>query len=242
MKKKLILSILSIVVLVNIAGCGADKSSESKSTNTQNIESTEDKFNSEVEKYGELLSSGKTYEEMTATERTDFSQVEQTLSKFTDEFREKYTADVERIAKTRDEAVEKWKKEDEAKKKEEESKKKSSNEKIFSDITTSTPSPVRNDVTGRWKVITVNSDKDIVKYAKDYYENNFSNENEIHAIVNLQTNRTYKISNLLGNSLDVTVHKYIPGEQNDAKKLFSGDVLDEYTVYLDNGKIERIDY
>lgn len=112
--------------------------------------------------------------------------------------------------------------------------------KNYKDIDTSKPSSVRNDKTGNWRLSTVATTKNIVEYTKSYYENNFSDDKEIHAIVNFTLNTTTKVSKVLDNILSVTVHEYVDKEEHDANELFSGMVLADYFVYLDNGDIEEI--
>ena len=40
--------------------------------------------------------------------------------------------------------------------------------------------------------------------------------------------------------ISVTIHEYVDKEEHDANKLFSGMVLGDYWIYLDNGDIEKI--
>lgn len=98
---------------------------------------------------------------------------------------------------------------------------------------------VRNDVTGKWRVSTISADVQMVEYAKDYYQWKFTSDDEIHCIVNFYNNTTTKIQYLSGN-LFVTVHEYVKGEEHDANLMFSGTVLQDFIVYLDNGDIEQI--
>ena len=112
--------------------------------------------------------------------------------------------------------------------------------KYYKDIDTSKPNSVRNDKTGNWRLSTVATTENIVEYTKSYYENNFSDDKEIHAIVNFTLNTTTKVSKVLDNILSVTVHEYVDKEEHDANELFSGMVLADYFVYLDNGDIEEI--
>ena len=98
---------------------------------------------------------------------------------------------------------------------------------------------VRNDVTGKWRVSAISADVQMVEYAKDYYQWKFTNDDEIHCIVNFYNNTTTKIQYLSGN-LFVTVHEYVKGEEHDANLMFSGTVLQDFIVYLDNGDIEQI--
>lgn len=95
---------------------------------------------------------------------------------------------------------------------------------------------VRNDVTGNWRIATIAESIEIQNYALDYYNKYFEGDEEIHAIVNFTYNTTTKIS-VMGNLLDVTIYEYVDKEEHDAKLLFSGMVLDEYFIDIDNGEI-----
>lgn len=100
-------------------------------------------------------------------------------------------------------------------------------------------SNARNDVTGRWRISTIAEPILIEEYALSYYENYFSDDNEVHVIVNFTYNTSTTIT-CLGSMLDVTIHEYVDKEEHDAKKMSSGMVLGEYYIYLDNGDIEQI--
>ncbi len=96
-----------------------------------------------------------------------------------------------------------------------------------------------NDVTGRWRISAIAEPILIEEYALSYYENYFSDDNEVHVIVNFTYNTSTTIT-CLGSMLDVTIHEYVDKEEHDAKKMSSGMVLSEYYIYLDNGDIEQI--
>lgn len=100
---------------------------------------------------------------------------------------------------------------------------------------------VLDDVTNNWKLCTT-SNNDLVnfeKYALDYYNNIFNNDSEIHAIVNFANKTTSKlVSN--GYNLYLTIYDYVKNEEHSAKTLFSGNILADYIIYLDNGDIEKI--
>lgn len=100
-------------------------------------------------------------------------------------------------------------------------------------------SDVRNDVTGNWRISTIAENIDIQEYALSYYKEYFKDDKEIHAIVNFNYKTTTKIS-VIGNTLDVSIYDYVDGEEHDAKLLFSGTLLKEYSVNMDNGSIEEI--
>lgn len=98
---------------------------------------------------------------------------------------------------------------------------------------------VNNDVTGNWRIATIAENIEMQDYALDYYKEYFESDDEIHAIVNFNYKTTTKIS-VMGNLLDVSVYEYVDKEEHDAKLLFSGMLLKEYHVNIDNGEIEEI--
>lgn len=98
---------------------------------------------------------------------------------------------------------------------------------------------VNNDVTGNWRIATIAENIEMQDYALDYYKEYFKSDDEIHAIVNFNYKTTTKIS-VIGNLLDVSVYEYVDKEEHDAKLLFSGMLLKEYHVNIDNGEIEEI--
>lgn len=98
---------------------------------------------------------------------------------------------------------------------------------------------VKNDTTDKWKISTISENIDILDYALSYYKEYFKDNTEVHVIVNFATSTTTKIT-VAGNQLDVSVFDYVDKEEHDAKILFSGNLLKEYSVYLDNGDIEEI--
>ena len=99
---------------------------------------------------------------------------------------------------------------------------------------------VRNDVTGRWRISTTTSSQDVTQYAIDYYNTLFSSDDEIHAIVNFTLNTTTSISILVNGTLHVAIHEYVDGEEHDAKELFNGMLLGEYSINIETGQIEKI--
>ena len=106
-----------------------------------------------------------------------------------------------------------------------------------------TVSKVINDVTGDWRISVINKSMNFEEYALSYYKKYFTDDNEIHAIVNFAYNTTTKIQ-VFGDTLDITVYEYVKDEEHDAKKLFGGMLYSEYKIYFDNGdivKVERTD-
>lgn len=100
-------------------------------------------------------------------------------------------------------------------------------------------SKVRNDNTGNWRISLIAENIDMSEYALDYYKQYFTDDSEIHFIVNFNYNTTTKIMNM-GGQLDVTVQDYVPKEEHDANTLGSGTVLAEYFVDKETGEVEKI--
>lgn len=99
---------------------------------------------------------------------------------------------------------------------------------------------VRNDKTGNWKLVRTSDIFNIEEYALDYYKTYFKDNNEVHAIVNFTTETTSCVTCLSDYYIDVTIHEYVDKEEHDANVLFSGDVINEYFIYIDNGDIEKV--
>lgn len=98
---------------------------------------------------------------------------------------------------------------------------------------------VRNDSTGRWRCLVYDADLAPQDFALEYYQAYFASDDEIHALVNLRKQTTACVSDI-GTDLDVTIHEYVDGEEHDAKELFSGAVISQYTVSKDSGAIEQV--
>lgn len=98
---------------------------------------------------------------------------------------------------------------------------------------------VRNDTTGNWRISLIAENIDMSEYALDYYKQYFTDDSEIHFIVNFNYNTTTKIM-VMGGDLDVTVQEYVAKEEHDAKMLGSGNVLAEYFVNIETGEIEKV--
>lgn len=99
---------------------------------------------------------------------------------------------------------------------------------------------VRNDTTGRWRMAKVTGNKSTEEYALDYYKELFSNDNEVHAVVNFTLNTTSCIT-CVGGKVHVAIYEYVDGEEHDAKKLFGGTKYAEYNIDIETGEIETIE-
>lgn len=98
---------------------------------------------------------------------------------------------------------------------------------------------VRNDATGNWRISCIAENIDMSEVALDYYKQYFTDDSEIHFIVNFNNSTTTKIMNM-GDDLDVTVQEYVSKEEHDANLLGSGSVLAEYFVNKETGEIEKV--
>ena len=211
-----------------------------------------DSSNNQAETKEEAEAKAKEEAEAKAKEEAEAKAKEEAEAKAKEEAEAKAKEEAE--AKAKEEAEVKAKEEAEAKAKEEAEAKQDNTItseiirenivgtscKDFREISTSKPGKVTNDVTGNWRLSKINTSDDIIEYVKSYYENNFNDDSEIHAIINFTLNTTTNVSVLFDNILSVTIHEYVNKEELDAKKLFSGMVLGEYWIYLDNGDIEKI--
>lgn len=103
-----------------------------------------------------------------------------------------------------------------------------------------TVSDVINDVTGNWRISVINKSMNFEEYALSYYKKYFTDNKEIHAIVNYAYMTTTKLE-VTGDTLNVTVYEYVKDEEHDAKKLFGGMLYSEYRIYLDNGDIVKVE-
>ena len=72
-----------------------------------------------------------------------------------------------------------------------------------------TVSKVRNDSTGNWRISLIAENIDMSEYALDYYKQYFTDDSEIHFIVNFNYNTTTKIM-VVGGQLDVTCRTTSP--------------------------------
>lgn len=100
-------------------------------------------------------------------------------------------------------------------------------------------SSVPNDVTGKWRLSTTSTSFDIASYALNYYKTYFKSDDEIHAVINKSNGTTSSLSVVAG-QLNVTVHRYIDEEENDAKILFSGDVISQYYIDMNTGEVSKV--
>ncbi len=114
-------------------------------------------------------------------------------------------------------------------------------DKDISDLNISFSDSIPEDVTGNWRLATISDDIDFLEYAASYYNNYFKSDDEIHFIINYTDNTITCISKYYDEFIFLSVSEHVEGEENSAKKLQSGDFLNQYWVYLDNGDIEKIE-
>lgn len=99
---------------------------------------------------------------------------------------------------------------------------------------------VRNDVTNDWRLVLTEDEFDIYDYMKDYHEA-FKDDAEkgvLHCLIYCgeeKEDRTSTCIRLSDQSIDVTVHEYVSGEENDAKLMFTGEHIKERVLDVDTG-------
>lgn len=111
-------------------------------------------------------------------------------------------------------------------------------DKDFSEVTKSKPNDVRNDTTGKWRILKISENIDIEEYALSYADLHMKDD-EVHFIVNFNYHTTTWL-NKMGGLLYVDVREYVKKEEHDAKKLGNGMVLKSYVIYPD-GDIQELD-
>lgn len=102
---------------------------------------------------------------------------------------------------------------------------------------------VNNDVTGNWRYATipVSENIDTIEYVLSYYHKYFKSDNEIHFIINFNSNSLVSLNTFDGNTIYATVREHINGEERNANTINSGTKLGEYCIYIDNGDIEKLE-
>lgn len=111
-------------------------------------------------------------------------------------------------------------------------------DKDFSEVTKSKPNDVRNDTTGKWRILKISENIDIEEYALSYADLHMKDD-ELHFIVNFNYHTTTWLNKIDG-LLFVDIREYVKKEEHDAKKLGNGMVLKSYVIYPD-GDIQELD-
>lgn len=99
---------------------------------------------------------------------------------------------------------------------------------------------ISDDVTGNWRLSFVSTEKEIGDYALNFAEEFLTSSDEIHAIINTTRMETYRIKEVLSNTISISVFEYVDSEEHSAKTLFGGNLLKDYWLYTDTGEIEDI--
>lgn len=99
---------------------------------------------------------------------------------------------------------------------------------------------VKNDATGNARLAKVTGEKSVEEYVLDYYKMYFKSDQEVHAIVNYTLNTTACVTSV-GDKINVRIYEHIDGEEQDAKKLFSGEKSAEYNVDKETGAIDKVE-
>lgn len=100
---------------------------------------------------------------------------------------------------------------------------------------------VNDDVTGRWRLSRIYTEKNVEDFSLDYYNHFFANDDEIHIIINYTLNTVSSIRCMAGH-LFVSTYNYIDGSEASAKTLPGDSMpLTECTVDIATGEIEYLD-
>ena len=99
---------------------------------------------------------------------------------------------------------------------------------------------VKNDATGNARLAKVTGEKSVEEYVLDYYKMYFKSDQEVHAIVNYTLNTTACVTSV-GGKINVRIYEHIDGEEQDAKKLFTGEKYAEYNVDKATGTIDKVE-
>ena len=99
---------------------------------------------------------------------------------------------------------------------------------------------VKNDATGNTRLAKVTGEKPTEGYVLDYYKTYFKDDKEVHAIVNYTLNTTACVTSA-GDKINVRIYEHIDGEEQDAKKLFTGEKYAEYNVDKETGTIDKVE-
>ena len=99
---------------------------------------------------------------------------------------------------------------------------------------------VKNDATGNVRLAKVTGEKAVEEYVLDYSKMYFKSDQEVHAIVNYTLNTTACVTSV-GDKINVRIYEHIGGEEQDAKKLFSGEKSAEYNVDKETGAIDKVE-
>lgn len=112
--------------------------------------------------------------------------------------------------------------------------------KEFTELTKAKPNNVRNDVTKKWRKITIEKSTNITEYLLSYSNLHITDDTTVHIIFNFSTNTTTMINDF-GSYLDVRIYEYAEKEEHNAKKIPGGMLLSGYAIYKDNGDIVKLD-
>lgn len=231
MRKNIILSVISTLMMISFMGCSQnDEKVVENKIETVDLYKFTDK---------ELSQFKKSYKEL---ELSEYSYLEKKYWDVSDEERGKVKEELDRLKKEKSEVDKQSDGNIQESKPTTASRENiiGTSNKDFKDIYDSKPRSVINDSTGNWKLSRIATSENVIDYVSSYYKSSFTDSKEVHAIVNFTLNTTTKVSKLSDSILSVTVYEYVNKEELDAKKLFTGMVLGEYWIYLDNGDIEEI--
>lgn len=99
---------------------------------------------------------------------------------------------------------------------------------------------VRNDSTGKWRMLRVSSAEPIHEHLDEYAAAFIRADDEVHIVFNFALSTTTVITSGSG-VLYVSVYQYSDGEEHDAKLIPGGEKLAEYIYTVSTGALEAVE-
>lgn len=99
---------------------------------------------------------------------------------------------------------------------------------------------VRNDSTGKWRMLRVSSAVPIHEHLGEYAAAFVCADDEVHIVINFALSTTTVITSGSG-VLYVSVYQYADGEEHDAKLIPGGEKLAEYIYTTATGALEAVE-
>lgn len=110
----------------------------------------------------------------------------------------------------------------------------------FKDLTFYNEFP--NDVTGNWRLAKFDTKDPAEGYIVDYHNDYFKNDKEVHFIYNFELNEVNVVRMFDSNYIELSIRKYIPDEEKDAKVAGSGEVIKECYVNIETKEVSDTPY
>ena len=99
-----------------------------------------------------------------------------------------------------------------------------------------------NDVTGNWRMAKFDTEDPAQEYIVDYYNDYFKSDKEIHFIYNFALNEVNVVRMYDSNYIDLSIRKYIPDEERDAKEAGGGELIKECYINTETKEVSDVPY